>query len=68
MREREGGMRESTAYRRDTDKTRKVNAQVYCWKYYFQFLNRHGLQLMRRCRKYDEEKDEKNKRFLQKLQ
>ena len=41
-------MRESTHSRQDTDKTKKVNAQVYCWKYYFKFLNRHLLQLMRR--------------------
>ena len=61
-------MRESTAYRQDTDKTRKINAQVYCWKYYFKFLNRHVLQLMRRCRKCDKEKDEKNKRIRQELQ
>ena len=60
-------MREITVYRQDTDKT-KVNAQVYCWKYYFQFLNLHVLQLMRRCRKCDKEKDEKNKRFQQELQ
>ena len=60
-------MRESTVYRQDTDKTKKVNAQVYCWKYYFQFLNRHVLQLIR-CRKCDKEKDEKNKRFQQELQ
>ena len=61
-------MRESTAYRQDTDKTRKINAQVYCWKHYFKFLNRHVLQLMRRYRKCDKEKDEKNKRFQQELQ
>ena len=43
-----GGMREITVYRQDTDKTKKVNAQVYSWKHYFKFLNRHVLQLMRR--------------------
>ena len=60
-------MRESTVYRQDTDKTKKINVQVYSWKYYFKFLNRHVLQLMRRGRKCDREKDEKNKRFQQEL-
>ena len=41
-------MRESTVYRQDSDKTKKVNVPLYCWKYYFKFLNRHVLQLMRR--------------------
>ena len=61
-------MRESTVYRQDTDKTKKISLQVYSWKNHFKFLNRHVLQLMRRCRKRDEEKEEKNKRFQQELQ
>ena len=50
-------MRESTVYRQDTDKTKKINAEVYCWKVFKS--TRFTI---------DEEKDEKNKRFQQELQ
>ena len=34
-------MSKSTVYRQDTDKTKKIIVQVYSWKSYFKFLNRH---------------------------